>query len=163
MALQKYTKNWLEELCKDSFSYAEVLKKAGRKPGGGNQQLLVKKIKEYQIDISHFSGQLWSKGKTKNEDNRIYGKTNDQIFIINSSYSRSALRKRIISQNLIPYKCAKCGNEGEWMGNLLPLELDHINGHPDDNRLENLRFLCPNCHAQTPTWRNMNNPKNNME
>lgn len=58
MALQKYTKEWLEELCANSYSLAEVLKKAGRKPGGGNQETLKKKIAEFEIDISHFTGQL---------------------------------------------------------------------------------------------------------
>ena len=160
MALQKYTKEWLEELCKDSYSYAEVLRKAGRKPGGGSQATLVKKISEFQIDISHFTGQLWNKGKTKEEDSRIYGKTNEEVFVENSTAYRQSIRRRIIASNLIPYKCAFCNNEGIWLGQDLTLELDHINGDPMDNRLENLRFLCPNCHALTPTWRNMNNLKN---
>ena len=71
MGLQKYTKEWLEELCKDSYSLAEVLKKAGRKPGGGSQATLKKKIEEFNIDTSHFTGQLWNKGKTKEDDERL--------------------------------------------------------------------------------------------
>ena len=160
MALQKYTKEWLEELCKNSYSYAEVLKKAGRKPGGGSQATLVKKIKEFEIDTSHFTGQLWNKGKTKEEDNRIFGKLNEEIFVENSVAYRQTIRKRIITQHLIPYECAFCGNKGEWLGKPLTLELDHINGCPNDHRIENLRFLCPNCHALTPTWRNMHNKDN---
>ena len=58
MALQKYTKEWLEGLCADSYSLAEVLRKAGRKQAGGNQETLKKKIAEFNIDISHFTGQL---------------------------------------------------------------------------------------------------------
>ena len=58
MSLRKYDKKWLEELCKDSYSLAEVLRKAGRKQGGGNQETLKKKITEYNIDISHFTGML---------------------------------------------------------------------------------------------------------
>ena len=57
--LRAYTKEWLEELCADSYSYAEVLSKAGRKQGGGNQSTLKKKIEEFNIDISHFTGQRW--------------------------------------------------------------------------------------------------------
>lgn len=151
--LQPYTKEWLEELCAESYSLAEVLRKAGRQPGGGNQSILKQKIKEFDIDISHFTGQLWSKGKTAAEDSRIRNKSNDDLFCENSTHSRSTIRKRILSQNLIEYKCAFCGNEGEWLGQKMSLELDHINGKFDDHRLENLRFLCPNCHSLTPTWR----------
>jgi len=59
MALHPYTKEWLEELCSDSYSLAEVLRKAGRKQGGGTQATLKKKIEEFNIDISHFTGQRW--------------------------------------------------------------------------------------------------------
>ena len=62
--LRKYDKEWLEELCKDSYSLAEVLRKAGRKQGGGAQETLKKKIAEFNIDTSHFTGMLWNKGKT---------------------------------------------------------------------------------------------------
>ena len=65
MALQRYTKEWLEELCADSYSLAEVLKKAGRKPGGGNQATLKKKIAEFKINTSHFTGQFEIKEKLK--------------------------------------------------------------------------------------------------
>lgn len=153
---RKYTKEWLEELCKDSFSYAEVLRKAGRKPGGGNQTTLKMKIKEYNIDISHFTGKLWSKGKTIADDSRILGHTEDEVFCKDSKVYRQCLRSWYIRRQDIPYKCVCCGNEGEWQGQRMSLELDHINGHNDDNRFENLRWLCPNCHAITPTWRRTN-------
>ena len=58
----------------------------------------------------------------------------------------------LIKQNLIPYLCQKCGNSGEWNGKILKLQIDHINGIYNDNRLVNLRFLCPNCHSQTETF-----------
>jgi len=61
MSLQKYTKEWLEQLCAESRSYAEVLRKAGRAQAGGSQRSLKEKIKEWNIDISHFSGQRWRK------------------------------------------------------------------------------------------------------
>ena len=69
------------------------------------------------------------------------------------------MRRTIIKENLLPYKCAICGNT-EWNGKTLSLELDHINGINNDNRLENLRFLCPNCHSQTTTYGSRNQQKN---
>ena len=78
--------------------------------------------------------------------------------IINNKvkFSRCQLKKRLIYSGLLEYKCVKCNNTGEWMGEKISLEIDHINGVNDDNRLENLRILCPNCHSQTPTFKNKN-------
>lgn len=92
-------------------------------------------------------------GKAHNPRNR-YGdkKTNEEVFVENSFYARHNLKKRIIQQNLIPYVCQHCYNTGSWNGKKLVLQLDHINGVNNDNRLQNLRFLCPNCHSQTDTF-----------
>ena len=70
----------------------------------------------------------------------------------NSNVSRKVIRRRIIKEYLIEYKCAICGNDGYWCDSKVELQLDHINGIANDNRLENLRFLCPNCHSQTDTY-----------
>lgn len=69
--------------------------------------------------------------------------------------TRSSVRSRIIKENLIPYKCNECGIN-EWNKKELSLHLDHINGNCWDHRLENLRFLCPNCHSQTPNYTGRN-------
>lgn len=164
MSLQKYTKEWLEQLCKESYSYAEVLRKAGRKQSGGNHSSLKKKIEEFNIDVSHFKGQGWSKGKTC-EDNESVANISkkltlykiEDIFCEHSPVSRHTIRARIIRENLFEYKCAICGNTGEWMGKEIALQIDHINGVNDDHRLENLRWLCPNCHAATDTYGGKNN------
>ena len=136
--MQQYTKDWLEELCKDSYSYAEVLRKAGRKPAGGSQATLKKKIEEYNIDISHFTGQLWSKGKTAKDDERIkkmasnFEKYTDETIFQVGSASRRVVRAYILRHNSIPYECKTCGNKGEWFGKTMPLELHHINGVNND-------------------------------
>lgn len=159
MKYKTYTKEWLETLCKESCSYREVLIKSGRVISGGNQTHLTKRIKEFEIDTSHFTGKLWSKGKTSENDPRI--KSNsiykiEDIFIENSNVARSVVRKYVIRHSLMNYSCELCGNIGEWFGNKISLELDHINGIPNDHRLENLRWLCPNCHAATPTYGSKN-------
>ena len=163
MGLQKYTKEWLEELCKDSYSLAEVLKKAGRKPGGGSQATLKKKIEEFNIDTSHFTGQLWSKGKTKEDDERLAQQSFnrekyslEEVFVEDSPVTQHVMRGYVERHNLLEYKCVNCGCDGNWQGGLISLEIDHINGNNKDNRLTNLRYLCPNCHALTDTYRGKN-------
>ncbi len=69
---------------------------------------------------------------------------------------RSAVRKRVLAQKLLPYICQLCGAKPEWMGKPLSLILDHINGVANDHRLENLRFLCPNCNSQQDTFSGRN-------
>jgi 5-methylcytosine-specific restriction endonuclease McrA len=80
----------------------------------------------------------------------------DDIINNKVNFSRHQLKKRLLHLGLLDYKCVGCGNTGEWNGKILSLEIDHINGDNKDNRLENLRILCPNCHSQTPTFRNKN-------
>lgn len=79
--------------------------------------------------------------------------TLDEILVENSTYLNIArLKKRLLDEDKLPYVCAFCGNKGEWQGKPLTLQLDHINGNHTDHRIENLRFLCPNCHSQTETY-----------
>ena len=166
MSLQKYTKEWLQELCEESYSYAEVLKKAGRKYGGGTLTTLKNKIEEFQIDISHFKGQGWAKDLTNETNESIANLSKkrqkyqiSEIFCENSPVPRKTVREYIIRNNLIEYKCSFCGNTGEWLNKTIALQIDHINGINNDHRLENLRWLCPNCHATTDTYGGRNNKR----
>ena len=86
--------------------------------------------------------------------------SNEQVFVENSTYPRHRLKERIIREKLIEHRCAECGIGSEWNGKKLVLQLEHKNGKNNDNRLENLAFLCPNCHSQTHTYaaRNRKNP-----
>jgi 5-methylcytosine-specific restriction endonuclease McrA len=79
-------------------------------------------------------------------------KSNEEVFVENSTYARHHIKRRLIEENLIQYSCGCCNNIGEHNGLPLVLQLDHINGKNDDHRLENLRFLCPNCHTQQDTY-----------
>jgi len=94
----------------------------------------------------------WNKGKTFIPDSELFKK--------DCTYNRWYIRKIIISKQIIPYQCNICQIH-EWNSHEISLELDHINGINNDNRICNLRFLCPNCHSQTHTFRgrNINNGK----
>ena len=76
----------------------------------------------------------------------------EKILVQDSTYARHNLKRRIIQENLIHYKCSCCGLGDSWNGEKLVLQLDHINGVNNDHRLENLRFVCPNCHSQQETY-----------
>lgn len=157
--LRKYDKEWLEELCKESYSYAEVLRKAGRKQAGGSQETLKKKISEYNIDISHFIGSLWNKGKTKETDSRIKTKekyTLEEVFTKNSKISQKVMRGYVERYKVIPYICNNCGCDGHWMGGKISLEIHHKDGDNTNHEIENLIYLCPNCHALTDSYRGRN-------
>lgn len=157
MALKKYDEKWLREMCENSYSYAEVLTKAGRKQGGGNQSTLRKKIEEFNIDVSHFTGQRWqaSPNQLDNKELReIY--TVEEIFIKNSPVNQKVMRGYVKRHQLLKYQCQQCGCDGNWQGGQISLEIDHIDGDNKNNELSNLRYLCPNCHALTETYRGKN-------
>lgn len=152
----KYTQEEFTEAVKRSFSIAGVCRALGLNPTGGNYRTIHKLIDEFQTDISHFTGQLWSKGK-KLEDEKYHKNKIDlkEILETGRPYQSSKLAKRLISEGYKEHKCEMCGNT-EWLGKPIPLELHHENGNHDDNHLTNLRLLCPNCHATTDTYRGSN-------
>lgn len=155
--MKQYTKEWLEELCRESYSYSEVLRKAGRKPGGGSNETLKKKILEWNIDISHFTGQRWQKAPTyilQTGSREKY--TIDEVFTEHSTITQKVMRGYVKRHNLIPYYCAMCGCDGNWQDGIISLEIDHIDGDNTNNLLTNLHYLCPNCHALTSTYRGKN-------
>lgn len=105
------------------------------------------------IWIFHITGKGYLKGKTHNWGEE---KNLSEILVKDSSYTNtSKLKERLLKKGLMNYKCYKCGGR-EWLGEPIPLELEHINGDRFDNRIENLTLLCPNCHAQTDTYRGKN-------
>ena len=145
--LSEIKKEELEEVVKVSYTYSDVLRKLGCKlTNGGNFRTLKNKIIQWGIGTSHF--------KQTNKGNKKL--TAEDLLIENCTHNRRSLKRYIIQHNLIPYKCAICGNTGEWNNKPLTLTLDHINGINDDNRLENLQFVCPNCDSQQDTYGSKN-------
>ena len=152
-------KEYLEEIIKESLSKAEVLRKLDIVAAGGNYKTLMKYVDLYNIDISHFTGKIWNQGDRFKSFCIKY--PIDYYLVENKYCSTSSLKKRLIEEGYKIHKCEKC-NLTEWNNLSIPIELDHINGKNNDNRLENLRFLCPNCHAQTDTYRGKNQLNKNV-
>jgi len=135
----------LKPLIESSKSKAEILEKMGVSLKAGNYRTLKRYFDKYNIDNDLY------KGNPKRNANRV--KYNDsEVFCENSQYNSAHLKNRVLVSNLLEYKCVGCGNEGEWNGRKLVLQIDHINGINTDNRISNLRFMCPNCHSQTETF-----------
>lgn len=138
-------------IVKNSFSIAECERKLGYNSySGGVATLIKKRIQELNIDISHFSKQ----NSIRNPDN---------IFIENSTASQKVLRNYYIKGAYSEYKCSECGQEPFWNNKPLTLILDHKNGINNDDRLENLHWVCPNCNQQLETTGSKNRAYKNQE
>jgi len=140
----KHTKEILEKLAKESFSVMQVCTKLGLKKSGSANGHIKRRMIKFGIDMSHFKGQGWSKGKDSKRK-----KNHEEYLIIREDKSRlrASLLRRSLKEAGMKYECAKCGNDGKWLDKNLTLEVDHINEQGWDNRFENLQFLCPNCHS----------------
>lgn len=147
------------EIVRTSRSIQEVRQRLGYKESGGFYKYFRQIVRDYGIDVSHFTGQLWSKGKTIADDPRIDKASSkirwplEKILINKTEYrgNNQVILRRLVKEGIKKYKCEKC-NISEWMGKPLTLQLEHVNGDNMDYRIENLQFLCPNCHSQTCTF-----------
>lgn len=141
----RYSKDMLEKIVNSSNNYSEVTKKLGLRPYYGNRQTVKKYINLFNIETKHF--RLTSSGGGAKQKKNI-----DEILIENSQYSSTTnLKERLYNVGLKERSCELCGQGELWMGKKISLILDHINGVNNDNRIENLRIVCPNCNASLPT------------
>lgn len=149
----KYTKDLLAPMVSATTSMRQLLDNLGLRCTGGNYRQIRQKLLAHGIDTSHWTGQGWAKGETKESSSVIQQLSqrrtipDDEIFVVGSTYCLSNLGYRL-RQSGRPYVCENCGVSDEWQGGKLTLHVDHINGIISDATKENLRFLCPNCHQQ---------------
>lgn len=150
MKLKKYSEEQLRNAVKTSASIRQTLIKLGVKPFGGNYDVFRKAVKYFEIDTSHFLGQGHNKGKTFPPKRPI------QEYLSNKHPIQSyKLKNRLLKEEVFQPICSNC-EQTTWLEQPIPLELDHIDGNHFNNNLNNLRLLCPNCHALTPTYRGKN-------
>lgn len=148
--MPRYTEDEARATVADSLSYAEALRKLGMRPAGGNHRLFKKWVNEiWQIPTDHFDPRATQRRMAAERfANR---KPLAEILVEGSTYNRHNLKHRLYGEGIKEPVCEECGQDENWRGGVMALILDHINGAPDDNRLENLRVVCPNCAATFDT------------
>jgi hypothetical protein len=162
---ERYSKDNFEKAIREATSIKSALKNLGLRAAGGNYKVFYKYVEKYSIDTSHFETkeEIYKRTLSINASKRK--KPLPEILIENSNYDRTELKKRLYKEGLKERCCEMPGcNQGElWMGKKISLILDHINGVYNDNRIENLRIVCPNCNAALPTHAGKNNKSNSIK
>jgi hypothetical protein len=130
----------------NSRSWAEALRRLGYCPTGGNWKTLKKRAAALGVRTDHFDPYAASRERSRRSRTPLR-----EILIEGSTFSRSCLKQRLYDEGVKEPKCELCGQDDNWHGKKMGLILDHANGVRDDNRLENLRIICPNCAATLDT------------
>lgn len=152
MGKSKYTKEILEPIAKESTSIAQVLRKLGLREAGGSHSNISRKLKEYEIDTSHFLGQATNCGKNHKGGTKLLHYKEVLVEREKGKRQHSFRLRRALIESGREYKCETCGNTGEWNKSPLMLQVNHKNSNWLDDRESNLSFECPNCHSQTKGW-----------
>jgi len=147
MKRKGYTYEQVILAVKNSTSISQVLNKLGLKEAGGNYSSIHRLMKKMGLDTKHFTGQAWNKGLRPGPKRPI-----EDYLSNKQTITSHKLRKRLISDKIFPNECSRC-HLSIWLGQPISLELEHKDGNHQNNNLDNLEILCPNCHSQTPTYR----------
>ena len=147
---RKYEKKDLTEAVKNSICWSDVCRALNITVCTFNFNNARKQCNDYNISFDHFNLKAAYRKNKKHW-------AQEQIYTANSLFPRAQLRKKVLTDGWLNYRCRDCGNEGLWNKKSIVLEIEHINGINDDHRKENLTWLCPNCHSQTESYRNNKN------
>ena len=153
---RSWTDDQLIAAVKNSRSIREVIIRLGLIPAGGNYVQINYAIKNLNLSIDHFTGSRWNIGKRYHTIKRA---PLEKLLVKGSVVQSFKLKNRLYEVGLKSQECEICNWSKMSSDGRIPLELDHINGDRTDNRLENLRILCPNCHSLQPTHRGLNKAK----
>lgn len=140
----------LREAVAGARSRAEVLRRLDLPVTASAYRVLAECLHRSGLDLSGVQGQAWRRGRRD-----LARVPLEDLLVVGRARTAAHIKRRLIRERVLDMCCASCGIR-QWLGKPAPLELDHVNGDRRDNRLENLRLLCPNCHALTPTYRGRN-------
>lgn len=147
-----YSKELLENAISKSITWADVCRIVGVKPATGTQSHIKKVAINYGINYSHFLGKSFNRGRKIGRKRKIEEYLSNKFFI-----KSNELKHRLIEEGFKENKCERCNSES-WCGDYMPLELDHKNSNHQDNNLDNLQIICPNCHFQLTRIRRSKKP-----
>ena len=158
---ERFTRQEIEQFVKESCSYAQLAKKIGYdnvEKNGNAYRTVHNMINELGLNTSHFKGQGWL--KDQNFDNKKYIPFDE--YIKGDSVQTNKLRTKLLKEGLKEHKCECCQNT-IWNEQPIPLEVHHEDGNKDNNDIDNLKLLCPNCHALTDNYRGKNIKKHKLK
>jgi len=152
---KNYTDEDIKKAVENSFNWTQVIRLLGLRPAGGTHKNIQRKVEKLGIDVSHFKMGLPLREK--------YKISIKDLLKSNVCIRSSHLKKRIIKEGVLEYRCSVCSQGPVWNGKPMVLELDHIDGDIYNNKIENLRIICLHCHSQTSTFRRKKIVKSKVE